>query len=497
MPSQTRPLTLLATGSDLPTLVTESDSPIVSRAHDTDMVQAPHTPASSQVPRTVPNLNLRLSHRRNSSAPYPVSPLSPSYAMNHSTHSASPRSPLPSPYSQTPPRTPTNLQTHSRHRTVGGDSGLAPFVLDSSSTRVPLHAPSHSRSSSRSHSPAPSLSHAHPETARLLDTLKNLRAQNALLTRSLRDKHALERALESERIERSRLEEDLARAEHSTSVLAEHNRLISHHPHSPAAEAQILPVDPDSVAELQTSRAQLEAAFIEKARMEERIESLHHEMQQCLDSSANALQVERELRAEVLGRLAEREEECARLKVELRMLKMKQDKDNHSPRHSTAFSTSTASSRSTCPLTPPLQSLAPPLLSVPGTSKKTHRPLSKMLSATLLRSPSSGHFKSDTTCSVSSSGWAPDTSDFSWESQRPASAVLVSCFKTVAGTSSTAILRPICLMVHSKEYRHGLWPSVGQGFFVLHRSYIYMDLLTPLHSHNTLCTLCFISVVCV
>lgn len=209
----------------------------------------------------------------------------------------------------------------------------------------------------------------------LMDTLQKIRAQNTLLTRSLREykvKSAnLSNALETERNERNGVEEEIQRLSQLNFTLLEHNKLLvgrdsslqedistlitksqaddwmrgileaelrqARQTTSTPQEQDLTAVHPDAVvapvAEIKALeltlehqgplRAQListqDELHITRLRLVEsekqcdaltkKISSLQDNLTLCLDSSSEALEVERDLRAEVTDRLYALEEE--------------------------------------------------------------------------------------------------------------------------------------------------------------------------------------------
>lgn len=245
----------------------------------------------------------------------------------------------------------------------------------------------------------------------VLETLKKIRAQNALLSRSIRefqDKNAaLTEALEAETDRRMQIEAELKRLYQANFTLLEHNKLLVGRDSALQEDISTLitksqaddwmrnvledelrsarqnspePTDPDlfdqrrnSLVSLQRSpqheslkrrsmaitlehsgplRAQLTAARDELhitqrllaesekkcAELTEKIAAIHLNMTQCVDSSAQALEVERELRAEVTERLACLEEENVSLRSTIDTLRQELE-DLKNPSRSSSSST--------------------------------------------------------------------------------------------------------------------------------------------------------------
>ncbi|KAJ3779324.1 hypothetical protein FB446DRAFT_710502 [Lentinula raphanica] len=217
----------------------------------------------------------------------------------------------------------------------------------------------------------------------ILDTLKKIRAQNMTLSQSLRESqenHAsLSSVLEAEKREKEELQEEMKELAHKNFTLYEHNKLLvgrdnilqeeisslmtksqaddwmrsvleeelrkqrsnqgssdddsynSHDTH-PSPEVSPLaitlehqgPLRAQLVAtrdELHIARRCLEVSESKREELESRVGSLQRNMSQCLDSSAQALEVERELRAEVERYARDLEEEILRLKDDLEQFK--------------------------------------------------------------------------------------------------------------------------------------------------------------------------------
>ncbi|KAJ3827934.1 hypothetical protein F5880DRAFT_1083564 [Lentinula raphanica] len=217
----------------------------------------------------------------------------------------------------------------------------------------------------------------------ILDTLKKIRAQNMTLSQSLRESqenHAsLSSVLEAEKREKEELQEEMKELAHKNFTLYEHNKLLvgrdnilqeeisslmtksqaddwmrsvleeelrkqrskqgssdddsynSHDTH-PSPEVSPLaitlehqgPLRAQLVAtrdELHIARRCLEVSESKRQELESRVGILQRNMSQCLDSSAQALEVERELRAEVERYARDLEEEILRLKDDLEQFK--------------------------------------------------------------------------------------------------------------------------------------------------------------------------------
>ncbi|KAJ7452438.1 hypothetical protein B0H11DRAFT_2073411 [Mycena galericulata] len=213
----------------------------------------------------------------------------------------------------------------------------------------------------------------------LQDTLKKIRAQNATLSRSLRQKEetctSLSSALEEERSARKAAEEDVARLSAANFTLLEHNKLLvgrdtalqedisslitksqadewmrgvleaelrrrgpensnsvdatSHPP--PEADRPVLGITLEHQGtlraelvsvrdELHIAQVRLSATKEECTSLTQRVSALQKQLVMCLDSSSQALEVERELRADVEERAQVLADENSDLKTRLTSL---------------------------------------------------------------------------------------------------------------------------------------------------------------------------------
>ncbi|KAF7363435.1 hypothetical protein MSAN_00999300 [Mycena sanguinolenta] len=220
----------------------------------------------------------------------------------------------------------------------------------------------------------------------LQETLKKIRAQNALISRSLRQKEetctSLSTALEEERSARKAAADEVARLTAANFTLLEHNKLLvgrdaalqedisslitksqadewmrgvletelhRRSPPSPehANEAFSAPQprrpsltlehQGDLRAELVSARDELHITQVrlatsekECAALTQRVSALQRELVMCLDSSSQALEVERELRADVEERFREMADEKDGLKTRLTLLE-EVFPDGHAP----------------------------------------------------------------------------------------------------------------------------------------------------------------------
>ncbi|KAJ7273701.1 hypothetical protein B0H12DRAFT_1090680 [Mycena haematopus] len=209
----------------------------------------------------------------------------------------------------------------------------------------------------------------------LQDTLKKIRAQNALISRSLRQKEetcaSLSAALEEERSARRAADDEVAKLTAANFTLLEHNKLLVgrdaalqedisalvtksqadewmrsvleselHRRGPPSSEYANVASTPQPDrptltlehqgnlrAELVSTRDELHINQIRLANAEKecatltrRVSALQKELVMCLDSSSQALEVERELRADVEERSRGMAEENASLKIRLTSL---------------------------------------------------------------------------------------------------------------------------------------------------------------------------------
>ncbi|KAF8212249.1 hypothetical protein K438DRAFT_1751758 [Mycena galopus ATCC 62051] len=211
----------------------------------------------------------------------------------------------------------------------------------------------------------------------LQDTLKKIRAQNATISRSLRQKEetctSLSTALEEERSARKAADEEVARLTAANFTLLEHNKLLvgrdkglqedisalvtksqadewmrgvleaELHRRGPpsseyaneASESRPEPLRPTLTlehqgnvrAELVSTRDELHITKVRLATAEkncttltQRVSALQKELVMCLDSSAQALDVERELRADVEERSRGLADENSTLNTRLKTL---------------------------------------------------------------------------------------------------------------------------------------------------------------------------------
>ncbi|KAJ7172487.1 hypothetical protein C8R46DRAFT_1216310 [Mycena filopes] len=213
----------------------------------------------------------------------------------------------------------------------------------------------------------------------LQDSLKKIRAQNAMISRSLRQKEdtcaSLSTALEEERAARKTADEEVARLTTANFTLLEHNKLLvgrdaalqediaslitksradewmrsvletelrRRAPLKEECTTEFAEPPPEAArptvgitlehqgtlrTELVSTRDELHIAQVrlsnsEKQRttLTQRVAALQKELVMCLDSSSQALEVERELRADVEGRAQVLAEENAGLKTRLTSL---------------------------------------------------------------------------------------------------------------------------------------------------------------------------------
>lgn len=212
------------------------------------------------------------------------------------------------------------------------------------------------RSSQRSPSPsghdllheAEQLHHERNLRVEVLDSLKKVRTYNGVLSRSIREhqeqSESLASLLEEERTHREMAQDEIAKLERVNFTLYEHNRLLvardlafqrmtdSVHPEpspciSQDASSSILGSHQPLYAlrndlnaardELHIVKMDLNASEEARAMLSERVTALQREMSHCLDSSSQALQIERELRDEVLERLRQKEDEVEILQRKL------------------------------------------------------------------------------------------------------------------------------------------------------------------------------------
>ncbi|KIK59912.1 hypothetical protein GYMLUDRAFT_44397 [Collybiopsis luxurians FD-317 M1] len=205
----------------------------------------------------------------------------------------------------------------------------------------------------------------------ILDSLKKVRAQNMSISRSLRESQdnyaSLSSVLEAEQREKDELREEIKKLSMRNFTLFEHNKLLVSRDSALQDEISSLmtksqaddwmrgvleqelqkfrqgsplkegytkrevergptpaitlehqgPLRAQLVAardELHIARKRLEASEKKSEELESRVSNIQRNMSQCLDSSAKALEVERELRAEVEEYARTLEEENARLK---------------------------------------------------------------------------------------------------------------------------------------------------------------------------------------
>lgn len=355
----------------------------------------------------------------------------PSFLLSQSQSSrpssvAFPSAPSPSP----PPAVQVDNIYHSRRKTYGGDlNGITKQLvlgyeqriaaLEANESEIPID-PVDERAIRRQSTLVPAslastaldlhiteqsdLLYERKLRMEILETLKKIRGQNALLSRSAREYKekctSLTDILETEREQRQHMEEELKRLSQINFTLLEHNKLLvgrdsalqedistlitksqaddwmrnvledelrlARHS-SPEPQQSNHPIDPvdrrNSLASINFSpeheslkrrsmaitlehsgplRAQLTTARDELhvtqrqlaesekkcADLTDRISALQHNMTQCVDSSTQALEVERELRAEVAERAIELEDEnlslrnmLADLRLEIEQLK--------------------------------------------------------------------------------------------------------------------------------------------------------------------------------
>ncbi|KAJ7343497.1 hypothetical protein DFH08DRAFT_228899 [Mycena albidolilacea] len=208
----------------------------------------------------------------------------------------------------------------------------------------------------------------------LQDTLKKIRAQNALISRSLRQKEetcvSLSTTLEEERSARKAADEEVTRLTAANFTLLEHNKLLvgrdaalqedisalvtksqadewmrgvletelhrrgppssesTYEPH-PEPERPTLTLEHQGNlrAELVSTRDELHITQVrlatserERTTLTQRVSALQKQLVMCLDSSSQALDVERELRADVEERSRGLADENATLKTRLTSL---------------------------------------------------------------------------------------------------------------------------------------------------------------------------------
>ncbi|KAF7322965.1 hypothetical protein HMN09_00076100 [Mycena chlorophos] len=193
----------------------------------------------------------------------------------------------------------------------------------------------------------------------LQDTLKKIRAQNDTITRSLRQQEescaSLSASLEEERRSRKAAEEEVGRLSAVNVTLFEHNKLLAGRDAAlqedisaltsraeaegtlrAALEAELdriaaspptpLPLDVDeSVAdslssareELQIATERLSTAEEECIALRQRVAALQQQLVMCVDSSSQALEFERELRADMEERSRLLADENSALKTRL------------------------------------------------------------------------------------------------------------------------------------------------------------------------------------
>ncbi|KAF9053664.1 hypothetical protein BDZ89DRAFT_289576 [Hymenopellis radicata] len=319
-------LTLVSTLPDLsiqtPTLINDS-------------LLKPPTPTSND------STFYRLQHRRNPSMPHPVTPSSP---LTPST----PRSPL----------------HHHRRRTYGGDvSPTTRTPLLNVEEKIALLESTNKRLSVELEETRDALLTerdgriAYPESQattpqsevvwerklrmEMLEALKKVRTQNTVLSRSVREHQehceSLSSLLAEERAQRETAEDELSRLAQVNFTLFEHNKLLverdlafqkmtsSPHPGDPLEFQNLKPADDDSLRtqlnaatdELHITNLRLAASEEKCSDLSEHVSFLQQQMTQCLDSSAQALEVERELRAEFMGRANIALEENERLRAQI------------------------------------------------------------------------------------------------------------------------------------------------------------------------------------
>lgn len=175
----------------------------------------------------------------------------------------------------------------------------------------------------------------------MLDALKKVRTQNTVLSRSVREHQehceSLSSLLAEEHAQRETAEDELSRLAQVNFTLFEHNKLLverdlafqkmtsSPHPGDPLEFQNLKPADDDSLRtqlnaatdELHITKLRLAASEEKCSDLSEHVSFLQKQMTQCLDSSAQALEVERELRAEFMGRASIALEENERLRARI------------------------------------------------------------------------------------------------------------------------------------------------------------------------------------
>ncbi|KAF7304871.1 hypothetical protein MKEN_01201300 [Mycena kentingensis (nom. inval.)] len=186
----------------------------------------------------------------------------------------------------------------------------------------------------------------------LQETLKKIRAQNDAVTRSLRQQEdansSLMAALEEERAARKTVEEEFARLSTLNLTLFEHNKLLAGRDAAlqedistlmtkaqaekcmrAALEAELsrrstTPSPAIETAELTSVREELQqatdrlsSAEDECAILRERVSTLQHQLVMCVDSSSQAIELERELRSDMEERARVLEEENITLRARL------------------------------------------------------------------------------------------------------------------------------------------------------------------------------------
>ncbi|KAJ7774638.1 hypothetical protein DFH07DRAFT_106662 [Mycena maculata] len=223
----------------------------------------------------------------------------------------------------------------------------------------------------------------------LQDTLKKIRAQNAMLSRTLRTREetcsSLSRSLEEERAGRKTAEEEVAKLSAANFTLLEHNKLLAGRDAALQGDISSLitksqadewmrgvleaelrrcgPTNSDSVdrppqpppeadrsalgitlenqgslrAELVSTRDELHIAQVrlstaeqECSSLNQRVSALQKQLMMCLDSSSQALEVERELRADIEERAQALADENATLKTRVASLE-EVFPDGHAP----------------------------------------------------------------------------------------------------------------------------------------------------------------------
>lgn len=181
----------------------------------------------------------------------------------------------------------------------------------------------------------------------ILEVLKKVRTQNTVLSRSVREYEeqcdSLSSLLTHERAERETAQDEISRLSQVNFTLLEHNKLlVGRDLNFQKMTSLALPGDPslyqkgpdtstgslgeeDSLRsklnsasdELHITRLRLAAEEEKSAELYEHVSFLQKQMSQCLDSSAQALEVERELRAEFMGRANAATEENAALRAKV------------------------------------------------------------------------------------------------------------------------------------------------------------------------------------